>query len=352
MKKPKILFFAASAVGGAERMTINIAKSLNPIDYDVVYYVIGSKESPIVNFIPSGTNVKFIKPQSGFFVIFSILRCLLKEKPDCVFSSMMYLNTKILLLRNIFKTTKFIIRCENYLYTYSRKQMLLIRGTYYKADKIIAQTEEMKIELVNDIGIKENVVEVLQNPIDKETINKCICDKSPYKNNSIKFIASGAFKRAKGFDVLVKAFPIVLKHIPNAELYIVGDYETGNRLSIYNEVKKEIENNGIDGKIHILGYKKNPYIWMKYADCFVLSSRNEGLPNVLIEAQYIGLPVAATNCIPVISRIVNDGINGYLAENENPSSLAAAMINAVNLKNIQITYCPATYKDFENCFKN
>ena len=77
---------------------------------------------------------------------------------------------------------------------------------------------------------------------------------------------------------------------------------------------------------------------MKNADCFVLSSRNEGLPNVLIEALYIGTPSAACTCIPVIERIVENGKTGYLANSEDFDGLAEAMLNAACLGQIKSTY--------------
>lgn len=77
---------------------------------------------------------------------------------------------------------------------------------------------------------------------------------------------------------------------------------------------------------------------MKYANCFVLSSRNEGLPNVMIEALYLGTPVAAFKCIPVIERIVSQGTTGYLAAKENIRELADAMLKAVKLGRIETTY--------------
>ena len=104
-------------------------------------------------------------------------------------------------------------------------------------------------------------------------------------------------------------------------------------------------------KVHCVGFKDNPYIYVKHADCFVLSSRNEGLPNVLIEALYLGTPSAATTCIPIIERIIENGETGYLAESENPESLAKAMINASALGRIKSTYKSATINDFTNLFE-
>ena len=91
---------------------------------------------------------------------------------------------------------------------------------------------------------------------------------------------------------------------------------------------------------------------MKNADCFVLSSRNEGLPNVLIEALYLGTPAAATICIPAVTRIVEVGKTGYLARPEDVNSLAEAMLNAVQLGRIQSDYPMDTMIEFNKLFLN
>ena len=91
---------------------------------------------------------------------------------------------------------------------------------------------------------------------------------------------------------------------------------------------------------------------MKNADCFVLSSRNEGLPNVMIEALYLGTPVAAMKCVPVIERIVEEGKNGFLAAKGNVAELADAMLNAYKLGRITSTYAPHTEEFFCQIFEN
>lgn len=111
-----------------------------------------------------------------------------------------------------------------------------------------------------------------------------------------------------------------------------------------------VKDKGLQDYIHFVGYDDNPYRWMKFCDCFVLPSRIEGLPNVLVEAMYLGRPVVATKCIPFISRMVDDGNNGIICETENPQALANAMIKAVDLKNFKMTYKPSTADDFIKIF--
>ena len=107
----------------------------------------------------------------------------------------------------------------------------------------------------------------------------------------------------------------------------------------------------MENYIHCVGFQTNPYSYIKYADCFVLSSRWEGLPNVLIEALYLGTPAAAFACIPIIERIVNDGINGYVVKAEDVNGLASAMLDAAKLGRVDFTYKGAGADDYVNLFQ-
>ena len=83
-----------------------------------------------------------------------------------------------------------------------------------------------------------------------------------------------------------------------------------------------------------------------------MPSRKEGLPNSLIDAMYLGKPVVATTCIPVISRIVRDGYNGILVAPEDVEAMAAAMQKAIYLKDFKMTYTPASKEDFISLFRD
>lgn len=350
----KVLFFLQSGVGGAERITATIGKSLDCSKFYVIFYLLDRPigTSSIKDFIPSGYDIRMLPDVKGLGLIKELHRTLKTERPDIVFSSMMYINTKLLALSPFCKRTKFIVRNNNYLYTLGLAQKIVLKATYWMADKIIAQTEEMKDELVKQMGLRSGKVVVLHNPVDTRTIDEKIKAPSPYPSTSgIRYVASGRFFHVKGFDVLVKAFRLVVQEQPDAELYIVGN-KTGNCAEYYQTIELLINELGLQDKVHCVGFQENPYVYVRYADCFVLSSRNEGLPNVLIEALYLGTPAASTTCIPIISRIIDEGVTGYLAETENPGSLAKAMLKASKLGRVQSTYKSATTDDFAKLFES
>lgn len=351
--KRKLLVFAQSTVGGAERMSVTITKTLDRERFEVIYYLVGPTDdkgkAPLQEFIPNDMKVHCVAGGKPLQMIARYFRILQREHPNVVFSSVININNKLLLLRNLFKKTKFIVRCDNYLYTYTDRQRRIIDKTYHRADIIIAQTEEMKQELIDEMHISENKVVALQNPVDTETINtKIQTGKNPYSNDGkVRYVASGRFAHQKGFDLLVEAFAMVKKQQPEAELYIVGRNDGGCE-DCYKEVKQLIEKYGLQDSVKCVGFQSNPYVYIKYADCFVLSSRWEGLPNVMIESLYLGTPVAAFKCIPVVERIVTDGVDGYLAEKENVESLAKAMSKTKGLGRVKSAYKSASIDNFHH----
>lgn len=351
--KRKVLIFVQDGVGGAERISVLIGKNLDQEKYDVCFCLTElSVKSSITDFIPEGLRIKRIPNKNPLQLIWSMVTTIIKEKPHTVFSSVFNLSNKILPFHWLFPKIKVIIRCDNYLYTYNEKQQRMVANLYPKADVIIAQTEEMRDELIPIRGIDASKVVVLHNPIDIQTIDKKLVDaNNPYmQDNAIRYVASGRFSYQKGYDMLADAFAIVCKTNPASELYILGDTSMENGKP-YDILLQKTRENGIANKVHCLGYQSNPYPYIKYADCFVLSSRWEGLPNVLIESLYLGTPVAAFTCIPIIERIIDEGETGFCAEKENVESLAESMIKAAKLGKIHSSYKSSTITDFTQLFE-
>ena len=354
-RKHKVLVFVQSAVGGAERMSITVTKTLDRQRFEVIYCLVGTRKQgkgQLENFIPNDLQIRHISRRNPIFLIATFLMMLAREKPDVVFSSVLNLNNKLLLLRSLFKKTKFIIRADNYLYTYSRKQRRIIGKTYPKADVIITQTEEMKQELDRELHLPEDKTVTLYNPIDTATIETRLEEgANPYPDDgSVRYVASGRFAKQKGFDLLVEAFAVVKKEQPQATLYIVGKND-GICEPEYGNVRKLIVKHRLEESVKCVGFQSNPYVYLKYADCFVLSSRWEGLPNVMLESLYLGTPVAAFKCIPVIERIITEGKDGYLAEKEDAAGLAKAMLSACKLGKITSSYKSAKIEDFQYIFE-
>jgi glycosyltransferase involved in cell wall biosynthesis len=352
-EKKKALFFILNSVGGAERMTINIAKLLPEEEWEIVCCKVVIpcvlETSRVDDLIPPSFKRTLVCWDSQVKLFQQIVRVLKQYRPDVVFSSAMHINQRLMLISPFFPKIRFVIRNNNYIYTLSRLKRFALKLTYQLATCIIAQNKEMKDELVA-IGIKSDRIKVIQNILDRDTIDMKATELSPFPDDKkVRFVAAGRFCREKGFDLLLKAFSRVLVENPNSELYILGATDYGGG-AYFNELKGIVQSTGMEDNVVFTGYTKNPYRYIRNATAFVLSSRVEGLPNVLIESQYLGTPAAAIKCIPIIERIIEEGTNGYLAEPEDITGLAEAMVKASKLGKVKMTYQPGSKSDFLNCF--
>lgn len=348
--KRKVVFFIKCNFGGAERVTINIAEMLPKDRFDVVFVVVG-KNRNTEKFIPSCYKIHRIRQREYRLLgIGRILYYLLKEKADVAFSSLLYINVRVIIASRILGI-KSVVRNNISIYSSSISSALrlVMKIVYSMANIIIAQQDEMRKEIIDDLHVEPAKVFALQNPLKVELIEKLSQEESPYKvNDTINYLWVARFDKAKGQDVLIRAFDIVHHKNPNTNLYFVGSYDESN--DIYLDVMDYIEKHGLKGCVHLVGLQKNPYKWIKNCTCFVMPSRIEGLPNALIEAMYLKRPVVGTKCIPIVERIIKEGFNGYAVPVENPEDLADGMIKALSLCDFYMTYVPSSEEDFIKLF--
>ena len=351
MTKRKILFFLPEGIGGAERVGVTISKILMKDGrFDIKYIIIGSPNSPITDIIPKGKDIKFIpKNHTRWITMYKHIKA---ENPHIVFAPCRNISRDIIWATKIPRLKcKVIVRSDNPLKTMKLWQKILIRTSFRHADVVIAQQKEMQQEIINEYPVDKKRVVVLQNPIDYEDIEEKIQVLSPYdmSKDEKRFVWVGrvAESGTKGQDVLLKAFVQLRNKIKNAHLYFIGRYvEDG---IYYHNLKQFITDNHIESFVHFIGYDSNPYRWVYYADCFVLPSRVEGLPNSLVEAMYLKKPVVATRCLPIIDRMIEDGTNGYKVEVEDTDNMAKAMYNALDLEG-SLIYIPSSNNEITNLF--
>lgn len=350
LERKKVLFFLNSNTGGAERVTVTIGKMLPTHQYEVVYVLVGETAGTMADFIPNSYRVEHIVFRNIWLgTTRKFYKIIKEEQPYAIFCSTMTYSVRLLRAARKVGGVKAIIRNCNYFKTLRWDQLLYCKMTYKYADVIIAQQEEMRQDILSHIKLNPNKVITLQNPLDKEYITEKCNVSSPYKLvDAIKYLWVGRFDHTKGQDVLAKAFVIVARKNTKAHLFFVGSHVED---AYFHSVEQVVKNGGCAERVHFVGYDPNPYRWMKHCDCFVLPSRIEGLPNSLIEAQYLGKPAVATTCIPIISQIVENGVTGYTVPPENPTAMATAMLKAPALGAIKTTYHSANDEDFIRLFR-
>ena len=335
MLQKKIIFLNGFSCGGAERMTILYSKILQNAGFDckiiTQFKPTEAANATILSFIPDDMKHEEVVCRYRYYAyhLFKVLR---REKPDVVFCSIPVIARVLCILKQLHLcNAKLVFRCIN---TPSLKDASfnhMLKTWYPYADKVIAQTKEMEQELIMICGLKSDKVITINNPIDKSLIEEKIKETFAYDHSYINYLGVGRISPEKNFSNLIKAFALVHRQQPLSRLYIVGNENSiDEKKALTNLVQKE----NIQDAVFFEGFQNNPFKYSKACDCFVLSSNIEGLPNVLLEAMYLGRPVAATTCIPYISQVVTDGVNGYICPIKDSEALAEAMTKAVKLKNL------------------
>ena len=193
---------------------------------------------------------------------------------------------------------------------------LLTRFMYENCFKIVCVTNKSK-ELIEHKHHLKNV-DAIYNPIDIDEIESK--SKEIIDFNFEYIIGVGQMEtNIKQFDKLIEAYSASVLPQKNMHLVLLGD---GNRKEI---LQKLVKGKNIEDKVHFLGYQHNPFKYLKNAKFFVLSSLNEGLPNVILESLACRTPVIAFDCLSGPSEMILDKENGLLVENQNNEKLTQAM---------------------------
>jgi glycosyltransferase involved in cell wall biosynthesis len=188
----------------------------------------------------------------------------------------------------------------------------------YNDQNIISICEAQKSEILNDVGIKPKSITVINNPLDFKKINTVSNEKVSLPKQ--KFILNVArINKRKRQDVLIRAFSrLTTKH----NLILIGDTYTESDKKYRKELIELVEGLGLIDRVSFLGFKKNPYPWIKAADIFVLSSDNEGLSLVLIESLILGTKAVSTNCPVGPSEILTGELSQFLSPPGDDHALA------------------------------
>jgi len=343
MKPKKIVFvFGTMNAGGSERVALTYLRQLKSSEYSISLVKIYKSTSELEGLIPQGTNIINLEAPRLLKAVLPLLKVLKKIKPDYIYIVQQMLCLLLPLYKPFLPKTHFIARMQS-MPTLMKKQLINNSLEYVfwsigmkYADTIIAQTEFMKDEAIKELHIKPRKIVVQYNPVDIEYIQtRANEEPPPFNNDKINALCSGRMDAAKGFDVLLKALPDVIKVLPRLHITIIGKNSSEG-----NVLKKLACELSLENYVSFAGHKENPYIYYKNCDMYILSSRREGFPNTLIENYCFNTPTVAACCVPIIKKFVKDGINGYLCEPDNPGSLADAIIKCAALKREDITNLP------------
>ena len=327
-------------VGGAEHISILLARTLVKAGLQVKFVNLGKPSGRMKEKIENEFDLISFGCSRSLTAIPSLVKYLHKHRDDGVFTSLENASIASLIACR-FTGNPVMLRLPNMPSNQLHRGMKgvkfrimkwVTRKLYKRARCIIAQTDEMREQALLYYSLPADKVVTIYNPLDEEFVrSQAMKDGDSHKASHPWFLAVGTITYRKGVDVLLEAFSQVRGQFSEATLTIIGNKDG-------NYAHKLVEK--YDGKegVTFYGFRDNPYPLMSHCDVFVLPSRMEGLPNVLLEAMCLNKPVVATTCLPIISQLVEDGVNGYVCPVEDAKKMASSMTKALDLKDIHNTY--------------
>ena len=325
MKKISIIFILPDLeTGGAERIVTTIANHLPREKFEPKILLL-RKEGGYLQFLKDDVEIIDIQTPRIRHSLKPILLEINRRKPDIVFSGFGEINAYLSLFIKIFPKTKFIARETNVVSKHvTRKEIRFFYKFYNNYYRIICQSDDMQNDLVDNFNIKKEKLVKINNPVDFDFIqSKLEISTKPesFKNDCKNVVAIGNLSSRKGFDNLLKVF----SHLRNEKilLHILGN---GRDRETLHQMKNDLDLENV----FFHGQQENPYQFLKFADLFILSSRYEGFPNVLLEAGACGTYSLANNCPGGISEIIQPKINGEISDIENHENFAKKIVEVLN----------------------
>ena len=329
-QRRRVLFVLPSLLGGgAERVMVILLRHLDRSRFEP-HLALVNRTGPYLSEVPLDVPIHDLRSGRVRYALPTLLRLVWKLRPHVVLATLRELNWALLILKPLLpRGVKLIVRegisVSAYLAQDSQHPGLsrwLYRHYYARADKIICVADYIRNDLAEHFGIPLAKMILIYNPMDVERVRHLAdAGENPLTDPGPHLVAVGRLWRQKGFDVLLDALALVRNLLP-AKLTILGE----GPLEL--DLKAQSERLGLSGAVQFVGFQPNPYPYLKHADMFVLSSRYEGLPNVVLEALSLGTPVVATDCPGGVREILQGCSMGCVVPSSNPPLLAEAIISA------------------------
>jgi len=343
-EKIKILILTKSIDGGTGTFSLGMLKLGHVFSKTKIKIKLISLEKPSYRKIKGKKVIFFHKPRyypEKYSFCFKNIKSFLKEiletkkviakdLPKMVLTVGTHANLLGLINKMFFPNLKVLITIHNNLLSTLKEKSSrttyfvlekLIAFWYKKADQIITVSDGIKKQLQKNFKLKK--VSVIYNGIELPT-QKITVKKFPRQKPCV--FSMGRFSEQKDFTTLIKAFRLVSQKIPDCQLLIIGDGPKKKQvISLIQKYK-------LKNKIKILNWQNDVSVFLKRSDLFILSSRREGFPYVLIEALSFGLPVISTQSPFGPREILGNNQYGLLTPVGKPKPMAKAIINLLTNK--------------------
>jgi glycosyltransferase involved in cell wall biosynthesis len=291
-----VFILPALTAGGAERVLITLMNMLDRERFDPVFITV-SESGPLREIIDPTIPFHSLGGRRVSLSLPRFYKKLKELKPDIVVTTMAHMNFATLLLKPFFPDTSFIVReaiVPSFILGEHPALSPALKGAYRflypRASTVISPAQAIIDEFKSLLTMECSNHVLLRNPVNTDLIRAAESKHQPMsaaRGKEVHFVAAGRLHSQKGFDRLIEALP-ALKMPYEWKLTILG--EGPERVAL----EKIIDELNLEDKVSLPGLSDAPWPHYAMADCFLMPSRWEGLPNVALESLACGTPVIAT----------------------------------------------------------
>jgi glycosyltransferase involved in cell wall biosynthesis len=322
-------------LGGAQQVTVTITNGLAARGY-AVDLVLARAVGPLLDRVDDAVRVVDLEIPaiSGVGVLAAVpalRRYLRRERPDVLFAAMTNANVVGVLTRALAGVETRLVLTEHN--TFGVRPGLRDRVTaglaavlYPRADRVVSVSRGVADSVVSGTNVDGERVAVLYNPIDVEAIRAAAAEPladAEAMDGDVVFTV-GRLAAAKDHATLLRAFRRVHERRPWVRLVVAG---VGPKRAELEALADEL---GLADAVSFVGFVDNAYATMAAASVFVLSSKHEGLPTVLLEALACETPIVSTDCPSGPREILADGRYGRLVPVGDDAELAEAIVESLD----------------------
>lgn len=315
--------------GGAEHVVALLARDLSQKKYEVHLGLVGLGGTRGAT-IPAWVTVHALGARRARAGAFPLLRLIWRLRPAVVLTGAAEVSFLVLLLRPLFPPRTSVLVRQNATVTslleygrLPRFMSLLYRLLYRNSDHLICQSGAMAKDLALALGIDDEQIAVLPNPVDFAGIRAAAHKPAMRSSAGPQLLAVGRLSPEKGFDLLLNALVIVRERFPEAHLILAG---AGPEEAALKLLCRELE---LEKTVCFAGQVDQPYQYFASTTLFVLSSRHEGMPNALLEAAAAGLPLAATPASGGLVDLLHGRPGAWVANEITAAALAVTIITGL-----------------------
>jgi glycosyltransferase involved in cell wall biosynthesis len=278
--------------GGAQRVMLTLARSVDRTRFDPRIVIIGRADD-FASELPDDIPVERLNAARLRGSLVRLAMCLRRIKPQLVVSTLGYVNLGLLGLRPLIgRGVKVIVREANIVETTLSAMPAwlparrLYASLYPRAAMIFAQTRAIATQIASIAPSSVPKIEILPNPVDEDEQRRRGSHPTRVPGGGLRLVAAGRLTHQKGFDRLVALMPQMPRE---THLTIFGEGPQRE------DIEAQIDALGLRSQVSLAGFSPSLAAAIAGADVFVLPSRWEGLPNVVLEALALGTPVVASD---------------------------------------------------------